>query len=81
MSTQNFFALLGDDENEDPAAVVVRATSIPAADKTAAGAGNKKPQQQAGAPAKLSSKPAAAPADAGMCVSALCCDEFVIVPW
>ena len=83
MSTQNFFALLGDDENEDPAAVVVRATSIPAAggDKTAAAATNKKPQQQTGAAAKLSSKPAAVPADAGMCVSALCADEFVGVTW
>lgn len=60
MATKNFFDLLGDDENEDPAQVVVRANSIAAEPKPAAAAA-KKP---AAAAAKLPSKPAP-PAEAG----------------
>jgi plasminogen activator inhibitor 1 RNA-binding protein len=37
MATKNFFDLLGDDENEDPSQVVLRANSIPAEAKPAAG--------------------------------------------
>lgn len=66
VASQNFFALLGDDENEDPTAVIERANLPSPAEKAAA---KKKPQQQQQQqqqpPAKLPSKPAP-PAEAGM---------------
>jgi hypothetical protein len=66
VASQNFFALLGDDENEDPTAVIERANLPSPGEKAAA---KKKPQQQQQQqqqpPAKLPSKPAP-PAEAGM---------------
>jgi plasminogen activator inhibitor 1 RNA-binding protein len=59
MATKNFFDLLGDDENEDPSQVVLRANSIPVEVKPTAGA-VKKPAVSAKLPTK-----AAAPAEAG----------------
>ncbi len=68
MATKNFFDLLGDDENEDPAQVVVRANSLAAADaKPAANAANAATKKPAAAAAKLPSKPAP-PSEAGECV-------------
>lgn len=63
MATKNFFDLLGDDENEDPSQVVVRANSIPVEEKKPA-ADKKKPAE----PAKLPTKPAP-PSEAGMLLS------------
>ncbi|KAG0573513.1 hypothetical protein KC19_VG184200 [Ceratodon purpureus] len=51
MATKNFFDLLGDDENEDPSQVVVRANSVLAEAKPPVGA-MKKPA----APSKMSTK-------------------------
>ena len=51
MATKNFFDLLGDDENEDPSQVVVRANSSATEGKPATGVVKK-----AAAPAKLSTK-------------------------
>lgn len=69
MATKNFFDLLGDDENEDPAQVVVRANSVAADAKPAAAAAAKKP---AAAAAKLPTKPAP-PSEAGTCSRLLLC--------
>lgn len=68
MATKNFFDLLGDDENEDPAQVVVRANSSLAADSKPAAAGGaaKKPAAAAPAAGKLPTKPAP-PSEAGTC--------------
>lgn len=60
MATKNFFDLLGDDENEDPAQVVVRANSVAPAEPKPAAAAAKKPA----AAAKLPSKPTP-PGEAG----------------
>ncbi len=54
VASQNFFALLGDVENEDPTALIERASLSTLVEKAAA----KKQQQHHQAPAKLPSKPA-----------------------
>ena len=64
MATQNFFALLGDDENEDPAAFIAR---VEASAPLAAAKDLKKKQQPPPPPpvsAKLPTKPPP-PAQAG----------------
>jgi hypothetical protein len=65
VASQNFFALLGDDENEDPTAVIERANLPSPAEKAAAKKKPQQQQQQQQPPAKLPSKPAP-PAEAGM---------------
>lgn len=72
MATKNFFDLLGDDENEDPAQVVVRANSLAAADAKPAAAANAGTKKPAAAAAKLPSKPAP-PSEAGTCVCVCVC--------
>lgn len=62
MSTQNFYALLGDDENEDPTAVIDRATTpAGAADKQQPAVPAAKKQQSSAASVKvpINSLPAA----------------------
>jgi hypothetical protein len=54
VASQNFFALLGDVENEDPTVLIERASLSTPVEKAAA----KKQQQHHQAPAKLPSKPA-----------------------